>query len=41
MDYAYVPIEKAVRDKVRALKGSESYSTYISRLMRSGSKQDD
>ena len=41
MDYAYVPIEKQVRDKVRALKGSESYSRYIDRLMRSGNKQND
>ena len=37
---AQIPLEPDVRNRIRALKGSETYSQYLDRLMRSGSKND-
>lgn len=37
---AQIPIEADVRNKLKALKGRDSYSIYIDRLMRAGSKDD-
>ena len=37
---AQIPLEPDVRNKIRALKGTSTYSEYIDRLMRSGSKDD-
>ncbi len=40
-DYVQVPIKKDIQVKFKAMKGQESYSNYLDRLMRVGSKQDD
>lgn len=37
---AYIPIERQIQTKLKALKGSDSYSEYLGRLMRSGNKDD-
>jgi len=39
--YVQVPIKKEIQIKLRAMKGQESYSNYLEKLMRSGSKQDE
>ena len=36
-----IPLKEDIKTKLKAMKGSESYSTYISKLMLSGSKRDD
>ena len=38
---AYIPIEREIQTKLKALKGSDSYSEYLDRLMRSVSRKDD
>ncbi len=40
-DYVQVPIKKDIQVKFKAMKGQESYSNYLEKLMRSGSKQDE
>ena len=35
-----IPISAEIRTKLKALKGSDSYSEYLGRLMRSGNKDD-
>ena len=37
---AQIPLEPDVRNRIRALKGTATYSQYLDRLMRSGSKND-
>ena len=37
--FIQVPIEKPVRDRLKALKGTDTYSQYLDRLMRSGNKE--
>jgi len=35
-----IPVKSEIKTKLKALKGTESYSNYLDRLMRSGSKDD-
>ena len=35
-----IPVKNEIKIRLKALKGQESYSTYLDRLMRSGSKND-
>ena len=37
---AQIPLEPDVRNRIRALKGTETYSQYLDRLMRTGNKDD-
>ena len=37
--FAQIPIEEDVRNRIRELKGTSTYSKYLDRLTRSGSKQ--
>ena len=37
---AQIPLESDVRNRLRALKGTDTYSQYLDRLMRSGRKDD-
>jgi len=39
--YVQVPIKKEVQTRLKAMKGPESYSTYIARILLSGSKDDE
>jgi len=36
-----IPVKEVIKIKLKALKGSESYSSYLGKLMKSGNKQDD
>jgi len=36
-----IVVDKEIRQKLRALKGQDSYSNYLDKLMRVGSKQDE
>jgi len=35
-----IPVKSEIKTKLKALKGSDSYSEYLARLMRSGNKDD-
>ena len=37
-DYVQVPIKKETQIRLKAMKGAESYTNYLDKLMRSGSK---
>jgi len=37
---AQIPLEPSVRNRIRALKGTDTYSQYLDRLIRTGSKDD-
>jgi len=37
-DYVQVPVKKETATRLKALKGQESYSNYLEKLMRVGSK---
>lgn len=37
---AQIPLEPDVRNHLRALKGTDTYSQYIDRLIRTGRKDD-
>jgi len=34
-------VTSEIRSRIKALKGSETYSEYLGKLIRMGSKQDD
>ena len=35
-----IPVKNEIKIKLKALKGSESYSVYLDRLLRSGSSKN-
>ena len=37
-DYVQVPLKKDIQLRFKAMKGQESYSNYLDKLMRSGNK---
>ena len=37
-DYVQVPIKKETQIRLKAMKGQESYTNYVEKLLRSGSK---
>jgi len=39
MEYVYVPLERQVRDRIRALKGQYSYSHYLDSLIVGGKQK--
>jgi len=36
-----IPVKEEIKTKLKALKGTDSYSEFLDRLMRSGNKQDE
>jgi len=34
-------VTSEIRQRIKSMKGSDTYSVYLDKLMRTGSKQDD